>query len=68
MVRVLVDWWLGHGEARLSVTGHESGIPTAVVPHLFEQFYQSEHHIAQADLGLGLYISRMLVGANGRRV
>ena len=56
------------GEARLSVTDQGPGIPTAVVPHLFERFYRGEHTVGDAGLGLGLYISRMLVNAHGGRI
>jgi PAS domain S-box-containing protein len=57
-----------NGEARLSVTDQGPGIPAAVVPHLFERFYRGEHHVGDAGLGLGLYISRMLVEAHGGRI
>ena len=56
------------GEARLSVADEGPGIPPTVVPHLFERFYRGEHHAGDAGLGLGLYISRMLVEAHGGRI
>jgi PAS domain S-box-containing protein len=56
------------GEARLGVTDQGPGIPTEVLPHLFERFYRGEHHAGDAGLGLGLYISRMLVEAHGGRI
>jgi signal transduction histidine kinase len=56
------------GKARLSVTDQGPGIPTKVLPHLFERFYRGEHHAGDAGLGLGLYISRMLVEAHGGRI
>ena len=59
---------LTDGEARLSVTDQGPGIPTEFVPHLFKRFYRGEHRGGDAGLGLGLYISRMLVEAHGGRI
>ena len=56
------------GEARLSVTDQGPGIAAELVPHLFERFYRGEHQGGDAGLGLGLYISRMLVNALGGRI
>jgi two-component system, LuxR family, sensor kinase FixL len=56
------------GEARLSVADQGPGIPPTVLPHLFERFYRGVHHAGDAGLGLGLYISRMLVEAHGGRI
>ena len=56
------------GEARLSVADEGPGIPPTIVPHLFERFYRGEHRAGDAGLGLGLYISRMLVEAHGGRI
>jgi PAS domain S-box-containing protein len=55
-------------EARLSIADQGPGIPAAVVPHLFERFYRGQHHTGDAGLGLGLYISRMLVDSHGGRI
>jgi signal transduction histidine kinase len=65
---ILVRITSAKGEARLSVADQGPGIPTAVVPHLFERFYRGEHRAGDAGLGLGLYISRMLVNAHGGRI
>jgi PAS domain S-box-containing protein len=52
-------------EARLSVADQGPGIPADVLPHLFERFYRGQHPTGEPGLGLGLYISRMLVEALG---
>ncbi len=53
------------GEARLSVADQGPGISADVLPHLFERFYRGQHAAGEGGLGLGLYISRMLVEAHG---
>ncbi len=55
-------------EARLSVSDQGPGIPADVLPRLFERFYRGSHASEEAGLGLGLYISRMLVEAHGGRI
>jgi two-component system phosphate regulon sensor histidine kinase PhoR len=56
------------GEARLSICDQGPGIPAEALPHLFERFYRGQHAAEEAGLGLGLYISRMLVEAHGGRI
>jgi PAS domain S-box-containing protein len=56
------------GVARLSVADEGPGIPADVLPRLFERFYRGVHQAGEAGLGLGLYISRMLVEAHGGRI
>jgi two-component system, OmpR family, sensor kinase len=53
-------------EARLSVRDSGPGIDAQHVPHLFERFYQA--NARSSGLGLGLYISRILVEAHGGRI
>ena len=56
------------GEARLSVIDQGPGIPAESMPHLFDRFYRVEKKNSSPGLGLGLYISRMLVEAHGGRI
>ena len=51
-------------EARLSVRDEGPGIAVAHLPRLFERFYRAEASGA-GGLGLGLYITRMIVEAHG---
>ena len=53
-------------EALLSVRDSGPGIDAQHVPHLFERFYQA--NARSSGLGLGLYISRILVEAHGGRI
>jgi signal transduction histidine kinase len=55
-------------EARLRVADHGPGIPADALPHLFERFYRGQPAAGDSGLGLGLYISRMLVEAHGGRI
>ena len=49
---------------RVAVVDTGSGIPGARLPHLFERYYQA-HDAPSSGRGLGLYISRRLVEAQG---
>jgi PAS domain S-box-containing protein len=53
-------------EARLSVRDSGPGIDPAHLPHLFDRFYRA--NTSSSGLGLGLYISRILVEAHGGRI
>jgi signal transduction histidine kinase len=65
---VLVTVEVVGGEAWLRVTDQGPGIPAEALPRLFERFYRGQHAAEEAGLGLGLYISRMLVEAHGGRI
>lgn len=58
------------GEVCVRVVDEGPGVPPDDLPHLFERFYRSP--AAQESgihgLGLGLYISRMLVEAHGGQI
>ena len=57
------------GVARVSVTDHGLGIPAEAQARLFQRFYRVEGaRDAFQGLGLGLYISRLLVLAHGGRL
>ena len=54
-------------EIEISVTNHGRGIPPEEVPHLFQRFSRSEETRTSKvpGLGLGLYITKGLVEAQG---
>jgi PAS domain S-box-containing protein len=54
------------GEALISVRDFGPGIDPEHMPHLFERFYRA--NTGSSGLGLGLYISRILVEAHGGRI
>ena len=55
-------------DARLCVTDRGQGISAETLPHLFERFYRADNAGSTPGLGLGLYITRMLVEAHGGRI
>lgn len=45
------------------------GIPTSVMPHLFNKFYRNFHNQAQVrGTGLGLYLCRAIIAAHGGNI
>ena len=54
------------GEALVSVQDSGPGIDPEHLPHLFDRFYRA--NTGSSGLGLGLYISRILVEAHGGRI
>ena len=59
----------GH-EAVVTVTDNGMGIPTEMLPRVFDLFTQAErsHHRSQGGLGIGLTMVRSLVEMHGGRV
>jgi PAS domain S-box-containing protein len=64
---VMVQLGCQNGEALMSVQDRGPGIASDHVPRLFARFDQTRASGARG-LGLGLYISRMLVEAHGGRI
>jgi len=53
------------GFVQVSVTDQGRGIAPKDLPHLFERFFRTEAGRTAEGIGLGLYITRMLVEAHG---
>jgi signal transduction histidine kinase len=66
--QILVQVARGDREVVLRVIDQGPGIPADVLPHLFERFFRGPNTAGDPGLGLGLYITRMLVEAHGGRV
>ncbi|MHB1417285.1 MAG: PAS domain-containing protein, partial [Chloroflexota bacterium] len=56
------------GEVVISVSDQGPGIPPEDQSRLFERYYRSETGRKGEGLGLGLYISRLIVEAHGGRI
>ena len=53
------------GEVEVAVVDQGPGIAPEDIPHLFERFYRAKGGRKTEGIGLGLYITRMLVEAHG---
>lgn len=56
------------GEVVISVIDQGYGIPPDDLPHVFERFYRAKGQHKAEGIGLGLYITEMLVEAHGGRI
>jgi two-component system, NtrC family, sensor histidine kinase KinB len=65
---ILVEAVPGDGEAIISVEDHGHGISSDELPHVFERFYRTQSTRKADGLGLGLYISKLIVDAHGGRI
>jgi two-component system, NtrC family, sensor histidine kinase KinB len=52
-------------EATVTVTDRGVGIAAEDAPHVFERFYQADTGYKAEGLGLGLYITKLIVEAHG---
>ncbi|HEY3376970.1 MAG TPA: PAS domain-containing protein [Armatimonadota bacterium] len=52
----------------VSITDQGQGIDPADLPHLFERFYRVKGKRKAEGIGLGLYITKLLVEAHGGRI
>jgi PAS domain S-box-containing protein len=65
---VLVRNYVQDGAIVVSVTDHGRGIPPDDVLHLFQRFYRAKGERRAEGIGLGLYITRILVEAHGGHI
>ena len=52
----------------ISVSDQGTGIPAEAIPHLFERFYRAPGKRKTEGIGLGLYITKVLVEAHGGHI
>ena len=57
-----------HGEVVIAVIDQGKGITPEIIPHLFERFYRAPGGRKAEGIGLGLYITKLLVEAHGGRI
>ena len=50
------------------MTDQGVGIPPEDIPHLFQRYYRAQTARKAEGLGLGLYITRLIVEAHGGRI
>ncbi len=62
---VLLRATAGDGGVTIAVIDQGMGIPPEAIPHLFDRFYRVNAPRKAEGLGLGLYITRLLVEAHG---
>ncbi|MHB9134664.1 MAG: PAS domain S-box protein [Armatimonadota bacterium] len=60
--------WPQDGEVVIAVSDQGRGISPDDMPHLFERFYRAGEERRTEGIGLGLYISKLLVEAHGGRI
>ena len=65
---VLVHASCADGFVAIAVTDHGIGIPRHELPHLFQRCKRSNDDRRQQGLGLGLYVTALLVRAHGGRI
>lgn len=56
------------GQVMVCVTDYGRGISPDDMPHLFERFYRAQGERKAEGIGLGLYITKLLVEAHGGRI
>jgi CheY-like chemotaxis protein len=68
--RITLSASCAKGELRLSVKDEGAGIDPAVLPHIFDLFFQADQSLdrSQGGLGIGLTLVRHLVELHGGRV
>ena len=65
---VRVQAWVKYGQVVIAFVDQGPGIPADDLPHLFERFYRAKEARKTEGIGLGLYITRVLVEAHGGHI
>ncbi len=64
--KIQIGWEFSEKEVRLWVSDEGEGIPSEVLPYIFEPFYSGHGHRGKA--GLGLALAKSIVEAHGGRI
>jgi PAS domain S-box-containing protein len=59
---------IGGDEIVTSITDTGIGMSTAIQEQLFHKYYKGDGGVSRSGLGLGLYISKMIIGGQGGRI
>lgn len=67
---IMIDTRLNkQGYVETTIQDHGAGIPTGVVPHLFDKFYRNHRTAASVGgTGLGLYLSKAIINAHSGQI
>lgn len=65
---VVISATAGTHEVTIAIRDQGMGISAESLPHLFSRFYRAERAEGVEGIGLGLYVTRMLVEAHGGQV
>ena len=65
---IVIRLFTRSGEVVVSITDHGRGIPAEDIPHLFKRFYRANSTRHAEGIGLGLYITKVLVETHGGRI
>ena len=68
--KIWLSAWRESGDVVMSVRDTGVGIPTAILPHIFEMFVQADRSLgrSQGGLGIGLTLAQTLVKQHGGRI
>jgi signal transduction histidine kinase len=63
---IVIATYLKDGQIETTITDKGVGVPTSILPHIFDKFYRSySSKNSVSGTGLGLYLAKAIVSAHG---